>query len=377
MKNRYEQIHKLLGPSYQLIDLKYGGIGGYYNFYIIFLLIIVLMSLYSLFNVHLLWYLLASFIFATCLQVNRYSFSISALPSQLLAYFNLLFKWLMDIWMDIVLSFVIFILIRKHLPNLSLFHNGLNSFYVLYGVYFFVRFFFLLKYLASILIKNEKSIFSNKHANLKNSKESIKHVLWSFFLGNFGLTVRCGTQVIIIFIFNHVWSITNLGEIDIGLIPSIVIELFLCFIVVYYGTPKSLALYYKIHRTLHENKSLYSSLHRVHHFAVYPTVLDSANISPFEFLLTEGSPGIFLAILPDWLFVLVSIRMLAFHFACHHEGFGEDLLDYHVNHHHFININYGLNPAGDILFNTYKEYKKTLFTDLDPTPAAQYWRSLK
>lgn len=104
---------------------------------------------------------------------------------------------------------------------------------------------------------------------------------------------------------------------------------------------------------MHENRTLYNALHRVHHLASYPTPLDSGTEGPAEFALTAAGFSLFFVV-PDWLFCLLVIKGSAEFFWAHlSTDWGGAGFHFHVEHHRTPTVNYGLaTPHCDRRFGT-------------------------
>jgi sterol desaturase/sphingolipid hydroxylase (fatty acid hydroxylase superfamily) len=343
-----------LGATYPVSSFSKGGRGGTYNLYLVLAVVLVVGACVGKVNPWLSAFITASTIAGFLLDAEsvQRKLDLAALPAQLVAYAELVLLWFRDVWLGLVLIFACYTLVEPYWKRVCLWDG--NNFWPLYGTYIAFRLVLLARYLLSIWKRWDDALppFEIQRANLGTRAKAARHLLWSFFVGNVGLLVRSGHQAAAIVLFDSVQ--TSLGIQDVHLGPfaaalGVVIWVFVLHsMVVSYG-----ALYYKLHRTMHENKSLYVAIHRLHHKGVHPTALDSGTESPFEYFMTTAQLyGYWL--LPDWC--SYALELPAAYAACHshHTRLSSDnRLHYHVDHHRLYKVNYTLEPAsGDRLFGT-------------------------
>lgn len=351
-------LGRYLGSTYSLIDPLKDSVKGYYNSHTVFMIIVLILTCFGLFNIPLAIFLFVSYSIALLLDLNENSVSISALPMQLVTYLELVIKWIGDVWKPFLLAFLLYLVLGRYLQNMSLLGGPWYAFLIVYSFYFLFRLYFLIRYLLTIAFNwNGSSSFEIKLANLNTPKIASKHMIWAFFLGNLGLTIRCGKQFIFLWLIDHIITafriplpIFELGNIYNSILWFVYILLTL-FVLVYF----MLIIYYKVHRTLHENRTLFIFLHRIHHEAIYPIVLDSGTISPLEFILTETGAFMFI-LFPDWLFVLESVLLAVGHLVGHNTLIKNERLHHHVQHHRLLNVNYA-EPVADRFFGSFFDGK--------------------
>jgi sterol desaturase/sphingolipid hydroxylase (fatty acid hydroxylase superfamily) len=98
---------------------------------------------------------------------------------------------------------------------------------------------------------------------------------------------------------------------------------------------------YKLHRTLHENLTLYESAHRTHHISIYPTLLDNGTQGILEiFGLLSVNP--FMPLLPDVLYFVIFALVTIVESTTHHTPKTEAALGDHQLHHRYQRVNYGI-----------------------------------
>jgi sterol desaturase/sphingolipid hydroxylase (fatty acid hydroxylase superfamily) len=200
--------------------------------------------------------------------------------------------------------------------------------------------------------------FEIRRMNLRSRGAAARHILWSFFMGNAGLAVRCGQQIATIVLFDKLQIFLEMEDLQLGPFAAIVGALGWLF-AFYMSLSRVSPMYYKIHRTLHENKTLYAAIHRIHHKGVYPTVLDAGTETPLELALIEPL-AYGQCILPDWLYTALQIIPIFNHYKGHHSSISkEDRLHFHVGHHRLFLHNFGL--TGDYPFDLDRAFG-TLFT---------------
>ena len=370
-------------PVYKLNQGPNEKYGGTYNFYVLFILAMIGAGWGGLVDWRFMLFLIASLLIALFLDDSSWKVKIAleSMPSQMSLYCKLLVKVAQDLWFSYAIALLFFFLVEP------MWHSGLaevfpwtatSSFWLLYGFYFVVQLFFLIKYIFIILSKWEtydKPPFRLKKYNLATKQKALKHVIWSFFLSNIGLTVRCGSQVATLFVFRKIQLSLGLENITSGFqanYPAVFWGVAIACVLpwllfVKLNVKPALYNYYVTHRTLHEVKSLYDSIHRIHHKATFPTILDSGTISPAEFAITEYSAPI-IKLLPQPLWVLLEMFLaVTGHFSAHHTVLSKDnekssvknskkeqVLMHHHYHHRLFNCNYGLGLEGglDVKFGT-------------------------
>jgi sterol desaturase/sphingolipid hydroxylase (fatty acid hydroxylase superfamily) len=282
----------------------------------------------------------------TCLAITldqeawRTKVSFAALPGQLRSYVALVIGELVDTWPCFLALFIIYATAGDAWAFLSAGLSPEAAFWITYGTYMAVR----LGYLAYSRITLQRrwhsysSPFVAHSANTRSPSITLRHELWAFFWGNVGLVVRCGKQLAFLGVANLLSA--PLAPI-IHQIPNAWLAAAVLFPICLYGYGQlALLIYYKVHRTIHENKRLFQGLHKIHHKGVYPSLLDAGTESPAELSLTE-TPQMSL-VFPTWAFAALELVVGAFHCAGHaarHTSFADSV--WHLNHHRFFSTNYG------------------------------------
>lgn len=244
---------------------------------------------------------------------------------------------------------------------------SVSSFVMMYGFYMVLRLLYLIYYNYALTLGAERlhpKVFEEQRANLRTRQAALRHVWWTYFLGNVGLIVKCAVQVMTIGLFELLRQQTGL---DIETHPTLAAHASTLTVValvagvVAFGLSAKLSstVYYRAHRTFHVRKPLYDSIHAIHHRGILPTPLDSGTISPMEYFITDmARPAVLL--LPNWLFVLSEVG-LAFgaHLPSHTSGTLHKFGQHHLAHHRYVVYNFGLFPRDD-------ERYGTLFVTEDP-----------
>jgi sterol desaturase/sphingolipid hydroxylase (fatty acid hydroxylase superfamily) len=344
LNSRTLALARRFGATYTVKDFAIGARGGSYN--LVGVLAVVLVVCACLGRSSALLAAIAAISIVASLLLDRESMSrkldLAALPAQVVSYLHLVLLWLRDIGPGLVLCFLCYSLIEPYFKELCLW--GGNSFWIVYGAYGIVRTSFLVKYLLTIWMRwdDGRPPFEIRRANMRTRGEAARHLLWSFFLGNAGLIVRCGQQIAMIVVFDELQILLGMGDLRPGPLAAVVGLLGGLFVYFVLAFCSAAPLYYKIHRTLHENRTLFTAVHRIHHKAVYPTVLDSGTESPLEFALTEML-GCGHCNLPDWLYVALQMAHMFIHHTAHHSSISQEgRLHFHVDHHRLFLHNYGL-----------------------------------
>jgi sterol desaturase/sphingolipid hydroxylase (fatty acid hydroxylase superfamily) len=336
-------ITQQLGLNYDVKDFAIGGRGGTYNLVGVFIVAFVVVACIGKLSMLAPAIVASSAIVALLLDRESISrkLDLAALPAQLVSYFHLMLLWLRDMGPGFILCFLCYSLIEPYFKKVCLWNA--NSFWALYGACAIIRTFFLIKYLLTIWMRwdDARPPFEIRRMNMRTREEAARHILWSFFMGNAGLAVRCGQQIAAITLFDGLQVLLGMENFRPGLSAAIVGPL-IGLLTMYVCLSKSISMFYKLHRTMHENRTLYTAVHRIHHKAAYPTVLDSGTETPQEFILTE-SLGFFTYLYPDWLFVAAQMLALITHYTGHNTAITrEGLLHFHVQHHRLFTRNFGL-----------------------------------
>lgn len=249
---------------------------------------------------------------------------------------------------------------------------GGASFLPVYGFYLVFRTILLVRYLMLVRTRWDDPPIRNpigqKDGNFRDRASATRHLLWSYFIGNVGVSVRCATQMGQILVFEAAavalgplaldWHqrlpfLAGAPRFVVPLIGAIGVLVVLLWQRKLY--PFADYMYYRVHRTLHKNRALFTFLHRIHHKAIVTTPLDSGTICPLEFALTETvwPPA---ALVPDWLWTLWQIHFaVTGYWPSHKTTAGvrvQDGNNFHVYHHFNPGVNFGILPESDARFQT-------------------------
>ena len=283
--------------------------------------------------------------------------SLRAIPAQFLLYLQLVTNAFRNALPQYTFAFVIYLGIY---PLRERFNLPVSSFVMLYGFYMVLRIGYLSLFTFALTVGSNRihlRVFQEQRANLRNRRVALRHIWWTYFLGNTGLFVKCAVQVITIAGFeslrlwigfdveSHPLTAQHLTTIN-------VVGVILCVVGVALSVRLSSTVYYRTHRTLHVCKPLFDSIHAIHHRGILPTPLDSGTISPLEYIITDMARPMVMLI-PNWLFVLSEIG-LAFgaHLPSHTTGTLQKFGQHHLAHHKYVVYNFGLFPADDERWGT-------------------------
>ena len=345
----------------------------YYNGYIVFLALIaagIYVAGPTPLRVGVLAFLLVNFIAGYLVDSGDEKTRPAELPIQLSAYAELLARWTADVFPIYFLSFLVYVAVRPVRESLNLW--GGASFLPVYGFYLVFRTILLVQYLHLVRTRWDDPPLRNpigqKDGNFRDAASATRHLIWSYFVGNVGVTVRCATQMGQILIFET--AAVALGPLVVdwnrrlpffsgapGFVVPTVAAGALVVILLWQRKlyPFADYLYYRVHRTLHENRALFTFLHRIHHKAIVTTPLDSGTICPLEFVLTETvwPPA---ALVPDWLFTVWQIHFaVTGYWPSHKTTAGLRVQDgntFHVYHHYKPSVNFGILAESDARFGT-------------------------
>ncbi|MCH2213095.1 MAG: sterol desaturase family protein [Fuerstiella sp.] len=335
------------------------GRGGEYNGHIIFSCVILGLTAFGVLSIQTLCWVLACLI-ATFLLDDRSlhrKVSFRAIPGQLFLYLQLLLNAIQVALPQYTYTFVIYLGIY---PLREKFNLPVSSFVMLYGFYMVIRIGYLLLFTWALTIGSNRislRVFQERRANLRNNRVALRHVWWTYFLGNTGLFVKCAVQVMTIAGFE---SLRKWIGFDVTTHPltashqTMITVTGIILVIVGLGLSARLSssVYYRTHRTFHVCKPLFDSVHAIHHRGILPTPLDSGTISPLEYIITDmARPAVML--IPNWLFVLSEIG-LAFgaHLPSHTTGTLQKFGQHHLAHHKYVVYNFGLFPSDDERWGT-------------------------
>lgn len=347
----------LNAPRYQVIGQADGT--GTYNSHLIF---VVLLAASATFNWIPLWVAaLATSCFVGGFLIDRRRLAdkvnLSVIPKQSWLYACVFVQVLRDAALPYALAFALYIFSA---PILRSFHVSPNSFVLLYGAYLLFRTACLLKFSAQLLLRpheTPESILGKQKANLSTRNKALSHLFWAYFIGNVGLIVRCSAQVLTLALFDFCiralnFNLDRFEWYQSNMLLIAIIAVVAWGLMIRWGFQRAALIYYRTHRTLHEERALYDCIHAIHHRAVYPTLLDSGTISPAEFALTEL---VFPAatIVPNWCWVMGQIGLgIVGHWPSHDSRNVSAAAKHHLLHHQHFKCNFGLTAELDIAFGT-------------------------
>jgi len=281
---------------------------------------------------------------------------LSAIPAQAFLYGQVLLRAAWDALPFYAFAYVIYVCVAPIWRQANL---AVSSFVMLYSFYMVVRAYWLCRYLWLLTYRWEDAgrTFAVHEANLNSRSAALRHVLWAYFLGNIGLVVRCASQVVTIALFERLrnslqMDLASYSQFQPHLVAICVAATAVWLATMWWAIRRALLIYYRTHRTFHECRPLYDSIHSIHHRGVLPTPLDSGTISPAEFFITEMAfpAG---TIVPNWYFAITQIAIaVAGHWPSHDAGTRMKFAQHHLAHHRFFTVNYGLTPGEDERYGT-------------------------
>ncbi len=329
---------------------------GVYNFYVLSLVVFCLISWAGGLSWAFCLLLIVSVLVAMIVDPMewRQKLSPADMPRQVWYYLRLLLQVLKtDLLVLLVATALVYGMVKPYTRQFDVFDG--YTLYALYGLYLAIRTIVFVRYLWIVALRWEtyrSPPFEIRKANLRSRGAALRHLTWSYFLGNVGLVVRCGYYSMIVYTYDRFYSFV--GYPNLNGVWGIVLVVLTVGLWVLLADMRLLNTYYKAHRALHENPALYASIHRLHHCAVYPTVLDSGTINPAEFLVTE-STTIWFAPFADWFWFTFQIWAVILHFTGHHTiAAGDDRekdFQFHVLHHRLYQCNFGF-PETDEKYQT-------------------------
>jgi hypothetical protein len=271
----------------------------------------------------------------------RTKLSLRDLPLHVVDYGALVWGVFKDTWGSFLLVFALYAVTAPLWRVASFGLSTIAAFWVLYGTYAAVRLSYVCYSQLTIARRwsTRRSPFLEHAANTADPAAARRHELWAFFWGNVGLVIRCGKQLAFITVADLVlapvqpWIHEFPGAwlVGVGLLIA-----YLCL----YATLAEV-IFYKFHRTVHENHSLYRALHMIHHKGVCPSLLDSGTESIAEFSLTE-MPVVWL-VFPTWAFVAMEFALLCNHLSGHmSRRTAYPPSARHIIHHHRFSVNYAI-----------------------------------
>lgn len=333
--------------------------GGEYNGHIMFSIILLTLGVTGLTSWTIVGWGMLCFVVAFLLDERpmKRKVSLPAIPGQFLMYAQVVLN---SAWLALphyTFACLIYFCIY---PLREQFNLSVSSFVMMYAFYMVIRIVYLTYFTYALTVgygRVNPRVFEEQRANLRTRQIALRHVWWTYFLGNIGLIMKCSVQVLTIGSFELLrrWSGFDLAS-NATLAPYAstitVVALVLALPAFWLSVKLSSRVYYRTHRSFHVYKPLFDSIHAIHHRGILPTPLDSGTISPMEYFITDmARPGVLL--LPNWLFVLSEVG-LAFgaHLPSHDAGTSHKFGQHHLAHHKYVVYNFGLFPRDDERWGT-------------------------
>jgi len=333
--------------------------GGEYNGHIMFSLVMVGLTAADVVSLSVFGWIMTCLV-ATFLLDNRSlqrKVSLVALPGQAVLYVQLVINAFWTALPHYAFAFVVYLCVYPLQEKLNV---SISSFVMLYGFYMVLRIVYLSVYTYALTIGSDRmqlDVFSEHRANLRNRQVALRHVWWTYFLGNTGLFAKCSVQIMTVGAFEFLRSQIGLDVATHPVLSPYVnwicgLGVILCVVGIGLSLGMSSRVYYRAHRTLHVCKPLFDSVHAIHHRGILPTPLDSGTISPLEYFITDMARPAYMLI-PNWLFVLCEIGLAWMaHLPAHTTGTHSKLGGHHVAHHRYVVYNFGLMPEDDERWGT-------------------------
>ena len=173
--------------------------GGAYNSHLVSVALFVVLAAAGWMNAWLVAWLVACMLAALLVDERPWRRKVSpgAMPGQVWLYLQVLFQAACDAFPFYVLAYALYVCTA---PIVLPTYIAISSFVMLYAFYMIVRAFWLVVYMWRLGFRWETAgrTFAVHEANLNSRGAAMRHVLWGYFLGNIGLVVRCGIQVVTI-----------------------------------------------------------------------------------------------------------------------------------------------------------------------------------
>jgi sterol desaturase/sphingolipid hydroxylase (fatty acid hydroxylase superfamily) len=349
-------LHDLRGAEYPVRGKAHRG--GAYNSHLASAAVFVALTAAGLMALSLTVWIGLCLVAALFLDARPWSAKVAprAMVGQFKLYLQVLLGAARDAFPYYLFAYLVYVCVA---PLWLPYNLAISSFVMLYAFNMLIRGYWVIRYLALLWFRWDKAgrTFEVRQANLRSRSFAIRHVLWSYFLGNVGLVIRCSSQVLTIALFEYVR--TTLGM-DLtkhtGFRPhllSICIAATIVWLAAMWpAVRRALLVYYRTHRTFHHCGPLYDSVHGIHHRAVLPTPLDAGTISPAELIITEMAFPVG-TLVPNWWWTIAQM-ILGFvgHWPSHDTGTQHKFSQHHLHHHRYFTVNFGLSPAEDARFGT-------------------------
>ena len=345
-------IYRLWGPESR---------GGEYNSHILFVLTVAVLTWQGIMPPPAAGWIALCLAAAFLLDTHRLKRKVALrpLPGQAFLYGQLVIRAFLTVLPHYVFAFGVYICVMPLREQLNV---GISSMAMLYAFYLTIRVTYLAWYTAVLLFAPDGSlptVFSEQRANLRDRRTALRHVWWSFFLGNTGLFAKCSVQIMTIGLFEFIRRrldidiTTTLYVHHAGWVTAAGVTGVLIGVVL--SIRGSSEVYYRAHRTLHVSRSLFDSIHAIHHRGILPTPLDSGTISPLEYFITDMARPTYM-LLPDWGFVVCEVVLALFtHLPAHTSGTDSRIAGHHLAHHLYVVCNFGLLPSDDRRWGTLYE----------------------
>jgi hypothetical protein len=267
--------------------------------------------------------------------------SLRFLPGQVIAYGALVWGMFKDTWPAFLLILGVYGVLGPTWHAASLGLSPVTGFWVLYGTYGLVRFIYLCYSQLTLARRwnSRRTPFLEHAGNTVHPAAARRHELWAFFWGNVGLVVRCGKQLAFVTVADLLLAPVQPWIHEFPGAWLVAAGLLLAYFGLYFSLAE--VVFYKFHRTVHENHSLYRGLHMIHHKGVCPSLLDSGTESIAEFTLTETQ--VTWLVFPTWAFVAAEFGMIVNHLSGHMSRRTPYVpSSRHMIHHHRFSVNYAI-----------------------------------
>ncbi len=332
--------------------------GGTYNSHLVAGALIIAFAGFGVLNVWLAVWATACLFAAMLLDETAWDrkVALAAIPSQFGLYLQVLVQAAWDALPYFVFAYVLYVCVA---PIILPTNFVVSSFVMLYAFYMIIRGYWLARYLWLLNFHWDQAgrTFEVHRANFKSQSMAIRHVLWSYFLGNIGLIIRCSSQVLTVGLFEYLRTTSGMTLETHSIWSQHLMVIFIVAAVIYtamfwLAVRRALLIYYRTHRTFHSSRPLYDCIHAIHHRGVLPTPLDSGTISPAEFFITEMvTPAA--ALVPNWWWTMGQVILAwAGHIPSHDAGTRRSFSQHHLYHHKLFCVNFGLTPSEDKRFGT-------------------------
>lgn len=329
-------LAKWLSPFRRELCLPRGRTtGGTYNFYFFYLVLVWVLALVGK-RIHVawpcVWTLFVGIAFAVDHHRFKWKLNFLAMPTHLYHYAHLLLLLVARNFRSLLVLTALYGVVKPFSRLYDPFEA--YAFVCLYGLYLVVRTPVFIRLMLRVRRGWEQDTlppFEVKKANFSSKDAATRHLVWSYFLGNVGVTVRCASYATYTTLLDGIWkALGGFPQVSTATTTGTVIVAGAVLLTI--ATLHSNHIFYDSHRAFHRNQPLFDSVHRIHHQATYPTPLDSGTESPGELLLTQATI-VSMHILPSWFFLACESLFMLGHFGSHTAGTKDLVSENHLGHH--------------------------------------------